>query len=213
MARAYLALYEASGDDRFLRGAQRTFAWMQAHLEDGERGGFFAHTEDPQAVGVFKTRRRPLELNGLAARVALELSRRTGEPSYRRAAERAVTAIADPDLVERHGRKVGAYALALERLTAPYVLISVVGPSDHAGTEALHQAALKLHEPLALVERSQPGESRYPYPGAPAAYLCNAEACSTPVKDANRLAAAVRQFLSIGASSDPSRERPTERNR
>lgn len=199
MGWAMLALYRASGERRWLEAAQRVGAFMQARLEDRERGGFFAHTEDPAAVGVFAVRRKPVEENGLAASLMIELHRyldgdgRTETP-YRASAERALAAVGSTATIENEGRIIGRLLLALEQVLAPSVDVTVVGVADDPRTLALHRAALRYYEPRAVIERSLPGE-RYPDIGKAAVYLCTDTACSTPITDPARLPAAADAFL------------------
>ncbi len=193
MMRAALALHEATGEAPYLDAAKRT-AEALSRLEHDE-GGFYAHTEDPEAAGVFARRRRPTVDNAVAARALLRLKRLTGEAAYRERAVAALVAVSGTDSLRRLGRKVGEYVMALEELEAPYVLVSVVGPDDEA-TRALHAAAFRLGSVQRLVELGRPGQSRYPFPGTPSAYLCNAEACSIPVSDPAELNAAAERFLS-----------------
>jgi len=194
MARGLLALHEVTGDERWLERARRVMAFMRESLA-AEDGGFWAHTEDPAARGVFAERRRPLHDNAVAARVLLHLHRLTGDDALRELATGTLRALADPRTVRRHGRKVGELLMALAELEAPWAIVSVVGPADAAGTEALRSAAVAWSHPMRLVEVGRPGDSRYPYPGEPAAYICSASACSTPITDAAELAAAGERFL------------------
>ncbi|MCA9706691.1 MAG: thioredoxin domain-containing protein [Myxococcales bacterium] len=208
MGLGLLALYRATGDDRWLDAARRTAEFMRAELEDPRQGGFFAHTADPQAVGVFKTRRKPVEENGLAARLMIELHRyldgdgRTATP-YREAAERALAAVGQPSTVEPEGRIIGKLLLALESVLMPTVDVTVVGAPTDERTRALHRAALRYPEPRAVVEGSLPGE-RYPDIGKPAVYLCTDTACSSPITDPARLPRLADEFL---AESLPPRPR------
>ena len=192
MLRGALALHEATGDARWMQSATRTAEAMQALAHD--EGGWYAHSEDPEAVGVFARRRRPTVDNAVAARALIRLARLSGDDAYREHAVSALQAVSGARSLRRLGRKVGEYVMALEELAAPYVLVSVVGPDD-ATTRALHGAAFRLSAPNRLVELGRPGQSRYPFPGEPAAYLCNAEACSVPVSDPDALAAAAVRFL------------------
>ncbi len=195
MARALFALYEATGEARYREAADASLAFMQRELEDAEHGGYFAHTRDPAAVGVFAERRRPLIENGLVARLLIQRHRKTGDAALRTSAERALRAIGETGEIPRRGRKVGELLLALEELDAPYAILSVVGPEDDARTAPLFAAALAFYHPTRLVELGRPGSSRYPYPGEPAVYLCTQEACSLPVSDPQRLADAARTFI------------------
>ncbi|MEX1367742.1 MAG: DUF255 domain-containing protein [Nannocystaceae bacterium] len=194
-----LALYRATGQPRWLEQAQRVADFMRAELEDEPGGGFFAHTADPTAVGVFAQRRKPVEENGLAARFLVELHRyldgdgRTQTP-YATAAQRALAAVGHPSTVHEEGRIIGRLVLGLESVLMPTVDVTVVGTDAQPGTTALHLAALRLYEPRAVVERSLPGE-RYPDIGKPAVYLCTDTACSTPITDPAALPAKAEQFL------------------
>jgi len=195
MARALLALYEATGEEGYLRAAEANVTFVRASLSDAGRGGFYAHTVDPAAIGVFAARRKPLVENGVAARVLLRLARISGDDTLRDDAARALRAVADRAFIREHGRKVGEYLLALEEISSAFAILSVVGPANDPRTENLHQAALRYAHPLRLVELGRPGESRYPYPGAPAIYLCTADACSMPIDDPGMVSRRADDFI------------------
>jgi hypothetical protein len=194
MARALTSLYEATGSRDYLEAALRAISFVRHALRDETGGGFFAHTADPNAVGVFAERRKPLVQNAIAARVLLRLSRITGEASLREEAAAALRSIADRAVIREHGRKVGEYALALEEIAADYAILSVVGPDDPR-TRALHRSALRYFHPLRIVEVGRPDRSRYPYPGEPSVYLCTKDACSLPITDPQRLRARADDFI------------------
>lgn len=191
MLRAELSLLEVTGNVAWKERAERTAGFVLGQLS-AERG-FYAHTEDPAAVGAFAERRVPLRENGVLSRGLLELFRRTADARYETAALSALN-VGSHAAVRREGRRIGDYLMALEERQAPYVLVSVVGPDD-APTHALHVAGVELSIPNRIVEVGRPGASRYPFPGEPSAYLCNAYACSRPVSDAARLGDAAREFL------------------
>ena len=88
---------------------------MLEHLHDGAQGGFFARTADPEAVGVFAERRKPLEENALAARFLVALHRHldgdgTVPTPWLEAARRALPAVGGRAAVEAEGRIVGTYS-------------------------------------------------------------------------------------------------------
>lgn len=207
MGWAFVAMYRASGEPRWLEAAGRVGAFMQARLEDREHGGFYAHSEDPAAVGVFATRRKPVEENGLAASFLIELHRytdgdgRTATP-YREAAERALAAVGGTQTIKGSGRIIGRLLLGLEEVLAPTVDVTVVGTADDPRTLALHRAALRYYEPRAVIERSRPGE-RYPDIGKPAVYLCTETACSSPITDPVRLPGLADAFLDESLPPQP----------
>lgn len=197
MLRAELSLLEVTGEPTWRERAVRTARFLVAELRH-ENGGFAAHTIDPRAVGDLARRRRPLVENAVAARALLRLSRLIDhdlpeEASAWRDVADAALAFDEASLRAR-GRQIGELALALEERRGSYGVISVVGPAGDERTEALHRAALALAGPR-LVELGRPDASRYPYPGAPAAYLCNADACSVPVDDPTKLAESFARFL------------------
>jgi hypothetical protein len=191
---AWIALFQATGEPRWLTRAAALAEAMTAHLA-AEGGGFVAHTEDPRAEGFFAERRVPIDDNATAARALLALSRLTDEARWRALALAALRAAARPSELRRMGRMVGPYLLALEHLAAGHLLLSVVGPPDDPRTGALHRAALALDEPTRLVELGRPGESRYPYPGEPTVFLCSRDACSLPITTPADLPEAARRFL------------------
>ncbi|MCA9690652.1 MAG: thioredoxin domain-containing protein, partial [Myxococcales bacterium] len=201
--RAFLELYRLTGDDAWLIEARALADFMLAALEDRARGGFFAHTADPEAVGVFAERRRPLRQNGDAARFLLELHRlldHTGDPlPYEPAARRAVTAMSAPETVASWGRIVGEYLLAIEDLLASPIDLTVVGDPGDPAAQALWAAALRIYEPRVSVELSPPG-ARYPKQPAPAVYLCDETTCSRPVREPAAIAEAVAAFVGRGAA-------------
>jgi uncharacterized protein YyaL (SSP411 family) len=192
MLAAFVALHQASGDPRWKEEASALARAMNV-LRDGE-GGFFAHTEDPDAVGVFRERRVPITDNAIVARALLVLARTTDNDSMRETAIAALRACARPNELRELGRMIGEYLMALETLEQGHVLLSIVGPDDE-GTRALHRAALDLYEPRRLIELGRPGASRYPFPGEPAIFLCTADACSMPVFAPQELPGALLDFL------------------
>ena len=194
MARGLATLGEVTADARWFALAGRTLAFAERELRDAQHGGFFAHTADPNAVGVFRERQKPIELNAVLAELMLELSQRNNDDSLRERALAALRDVAQPAAIARQGRKVGALLLALERARSGYFLLSVVGEQADPATQALLRASLQLQRPDRLVELGDPEHSRYPYPGEPAVYLCSRDACSLPFMDEGALARGVTAF-------------------
>ncbi|MCB9661207.1 MAG: thioredoxin domain-containing protein [Sandaracinaceae bacterium] len=194
MARGLMTVAETTGQARFMALAERTVAFAERALRDQTGGGFFAHTPDPSAVGVFAERQKPLEQNAVLAELMLQLAQRHDDTARHEGALAALRDVARLPTITGQGRKVGALALALERARDGYFLLSVVGEPDDPRTVALHRAALALQRADRLVELGVPGHSRYPYPGAPAVYLCSHDACSLPVQTPTQLPAAVAGF-------------------
>jgi uncharacterized protein YyaL (SSP411 family) len=159
MARGLATLGEVSGDARWFALAERTPRSSQRRgCVTPERGGFFAHTADPSAVGVFAQRQKPLEQNAVMAELMLELSQRASDDARRDRALATLRDVAVPATIARQGRKVGALVLALERARSGYFLLSVVGEPADPATHALHRAALRFQRPDRLVELGVPRE-------------------------------------------------------
>lgn len=197
MGRALVALFRLTGDPTWLAHARSLADFTLRALQD-PAGGFFAHTLDPAAVGVFAERRKPFDENATTARFLLELHRQLDHDAddlpYAPAAERALRLISAPDMVQGQGRMLGEYLVALAELTATPVDITIVGRPDQPATAELLRAALAFDEARASVAVSPPG-ARYPDQGKPAAFLCTDAACSTPISDPARFAAAAAAFL------------------
>ena len=85
-------------------------------LQDERGGGFFAHSKDPDAVGVFAARRKPFEDNVMMLRVLAKLAKVAPEKAaiYKRAIDRTLRAVATPDRVKDRGRMVGDFLMALD---------------------------------------------------------------------------------------------------
>lgn len=212
MGRAYLALHQATGERRFHDSAIRVARFLldpANGIVDVRRGGFFAQSPDPAAVGDLAVRRKPLAENGLAARLLLSLARMHGDDAFRVAAERTLRGVGSRREIARLGRRVGEYLMALEMLNGPYVRFAVVSANDDEATRSLYRAALAVYEPVRLMERLQPGEGDYPDTGRPAAFLCTATACSLPVTDASQFASMARDFMQseIAAAEPAQRQR------
>ena len=91
MTAAYVVLYEAVGDKKWLESARQTASEMIKLFQDEERGGFYLTAHDAEALIT-----RPKEVydgavpsgNSVAACALLALERATGETSWRKVAEK-----------------------------------------------------------------------------------------------------------------------------
>lgn len=192
MLRAELALYEATGQRQWRDAAVKTASF--ALSLKAPKVGFYAHTIDPAAVGVFAKRRIPLVENGVLARGLLHLGRLTGEASYLAAATHALQ-VGTTKNINDSGRRSGEYLMGLELLNTPYVKVLIVGPMNDSETDTMYRAGFRLATPYRVVEHNTPAQSEYPYSGRAVAYLCNESRCSKPVYEPADLAAAADAFL------------------
>lgn len=113
MAWGLVRLHEATHEREWLDGATRVLEWMKGALGD-DAGGFFATPHDPNAVGVFASRRKPFDENALAIRAMARLARAAGAEAWRPVIAGALRAIATPEQIKGRGRMLGDFLLALE---------------------------------------------------------------------------------------------------
>ncbi|HYI83840.1 MAG TPA: thioredoxin domain-containing protein, partial [Acetobacteraceae bacterium] len=206
MARAALALFEATGEDGFLR---RALGWAEAvehHFaaaapapaENG--GGYFTSADDANDVPV---RGRTAgdnatpSGNGLVAEVQARLFHLTGDDRWRRAAESTIGAFAGS------GNALAAMPtlLAASDLLTEAASVAVAGPPGEAATEALVRAVLTHPDPaLVLLRAPDPAALPPDHPAsgkgtaegaAAAAYVCRRGVCSLPVTDPAALSASL----------------------
>lgn len=173
---ALLDLFRATAEDRWLKAAVDIEKGMHT-LEDPELGGFYG--SPPDGTEDFIARRKPLEDNAVAARFLYLLGTYVKDEKIKAAAIRTIRASAASEIVQREGRVVGNLALTLELLSAGYVEFSIVGNSTDPAAQALYQAGLDVYEPRKVLHYEKPG--RYPTKKRSAMYICNDEACSTPI--------------------------------
>lgn len=186
MGWALLGLHRVTADPRWLTEAHAIAQFMIDGLADRD-GGLFAHTLDPNAVGVFAQRRKPLPENALAAQFFIELhllldGDGTQPSAWLEHARRALLAVGGDAQIEDSGKLVARYAFALELLGGTKFDLTLVAADDDPIGDALWTAALGVWEPRASLERSAPGV-RYPDLGHAAVYMCSDRACSRPLRD------------------------------
>ena len=182
---AFLDLHRATADERWLLEA-RGIARVLRQLQDPELGGFFGATGQPMA-------RKPLEDNAVAARFFYLLGVLEQNNDYRAAGERAVRASAARPIVRREGRITGNLGLTTELLTAGYVEFSIVGDPQDPAAQKLFEAGRDVFEPRKLLHYERPG--RYPVRDRPAMYICNDQAWSVPIFEADQVAGEAQWFV------------------
>ncbi len=201
MARAALALYEATGTQSYLDHACRITDAADTWF--GDRGGsYFSTAADATDVplGPDARPRTPGDNatpsgNGVIAQVLARLYHLTGGPRFRDRTEAVIRAYGG--LGDSFSAAPGLLVAAdmLEEMAA----VVVTGASDDPGTRALLATALATPDMAVCVLRAPLGTelpSAHPAHGKtsphPAAYLCRGGVCSLPIGDAATLAAALR---------------------
>jgi uncharacterized protein len=189
MARAALALFEATGEGSYLSKAV-AFAEQARDLFGADDGGFFITARDAADVPGARPRHArdgasPSGI-GLIAEVLARLHHITGERSWRQDCERLIRAFAGA----RDALAQSPLLLAAADLLERAAVIVVAGDAGDPRAKALIAVALASPDPATCVLRTldgadwpepSPGFCRRPIDGAPAAYLCRGSVCSLPV--------------------------------
>jgi uncharacterized protein YyaL (SSP411 family) len=198
MARAALALHEATGDPARLRQAIRLAEATVAHFADPV-GGFFITADDADDVPLVRSRSAGDNAtpsgNGLIAEVFARLHHLTGEAVWRTRAKGVFTAFSgQPDQFAGMPTLLAAADLLEEGAD---VVIAGAGPL----ADRLVAVALAAPDPAVVVQRvadagqlpaAHPAHGKVAGAKGAAAYVCRRGACSLPVADAAALAAMLR---------------------
>jgi len=200
MARAALALHEATGDPASLAGAIRMANAARDAFSDGN-GGFYSTDVDAADVPLSRPRTATDNAvpsgNGMMAEVLARLFHLTGEVDWRdRAAalQRAFTG--QPDKVTGMSTLLNAADL-LEGATS----VVIAGePTDQVG-RALLRTALAAADPAVVVLRAadmavlplgHPAYGKSAGPQGSVAYVCRRNVCGLPIADHALMAHALR---------------------
>ncbi|HEY4040278.1 MAG TPA: thioredoxin domain-containing protein, partial [Rhodopila sp.] len=196
MARAALALYEATAEHRYLAAAELLANAAQAAFADAH-GGFFTTAADASDVPLTRPRSAADSAapsgNGLMAEVLARLFHLTGNTAWRAAADAALRAFAGQD----------DQLAAMPSLLAAADLLEEAADVVIVGTDptALQQAALRAPDPAVVVlcvADSGVLPAGHPAHGKPSglaggvAYVCRRAVCGLPVTDATALSQMLR---------------------
>ena len=187
MARAALALFEASGEPRDLEAARRLASEALDLFGDGA-GGFYLTAKDAADVPGARPRQThdgatPSGV-GLLAETFVRLWHLTDEPRWRDAAEGLIRAVS--------GAPEGLGGSPLTLMSADMLerggSVVIDGPLDDPAAQALAAAALRAPDPSLTVLRldrslwpNGPPRADLPRTPTPAAMLCQGQTCSLPV--------------------------------
>ncbi|MEO9189266.1 MAG: thioredoxin domain-containing protein [Acetobacteraceae bacterium] len=200
MARAALALFEATGAPARLAQATRLAEATLSHFADSA-GGFFTSADDAADVPLSRPRTGADNAtpsgNGQLAEVFARLHHLTGAPIWRTRAEAVLRAFAG----NRGQLAAMPTLLAAADLLEEAATIVIAGASDHPLTEARLAAALAGPDPAVAVLRAptadalppgHPAHAKTAGQAGAAAFLCRRGTCGLPITDAAALARALR---------------------
>ncbi|HEX4365575.1 MAG TPA: thioredoxin domain-containing protein [Rhodopila sp.] len=192
MARAALALHEATGERAYLAVAERLVRAAEAAFADGH-GGFYATAADAVDVPMARPRTAADNAtpagNGMMAEVLGRLFHLTGDAGWRAAADGVLGAFAgQPDQLAGMPTLLAAADLLEEAAS-----VVVAGQSD-----ALLAVALAAPDPAVVVLRGadglaadHPAFGKIAGPEGAVAYVCRRNVCGLPIADPAALARAL----------------------
>jgi len=182
MARAFLTIYEVTGDRVWLGRAEAGAKFINANFADGKAGFITSKAPTDRSY----TPRPERDENIMLSRFANLLSRYTGNDAYHAMAERAMRYLVAPQIAKF--QPTGGTLLAdLEFSTDP-IHITVVGHKDDPAAQALFHAAGAYPSGYLRLEWWDTREGRLPNPDVQypelktaAAFICTGNTCSSPI--------------------------------
>jgi hypothetical protein len=193
MGRAFLALYEVTGDRQWLQRAQQAgdliAADFRAAKGSSEAGYITAVAHGPV---------RPLpqiDENVAAARFFNLLRHYTGKPSDQELSQEAMRYLTNPKVARSRGPWMSGVLLADAEVTTEPLHVTVIGHKNDPAARSLIQTALEAPTGYRRIEWWDSTEGPLPnpdvqYPELPkaAAFLCTNGTCSSPIQDPAKLA-------------------------
>jgi hypothetical protein len=200
-----LALFESSGDRRWLTAAGELTDTMIEHYWDTGASGFFFTARDHEELLVRSKTANDGAIpsgNSVMLMNLQKLAILLGRQELREKAEAIIRSFGGsvPRTPFQHERLL----CGIEAWHQGFEEIAIVGAADGAGTQALLRVVHSLYLPNKVVARLDPAneESRKGIPllaektqidGRPAAYVCRNFACQRPTTDPDELRAQLRK--------------------
>jgi uncharacterized protein len=183
MARAFLALYGATGERQWLQRAEEAMQFVAFNFRDPQGLGFVtSRTTTDQGYQPHAQR----DENVAVARVANLLFRYTAQPSFREMAQQAMRFLVADPIVER--LPAASALLADFELSQEPLHLTIVGAKDAPAAKALFQAALAYPSSYKRLEWWDRKDGALPNPDVqfpelqtPAAFVCTNTTCSSPI--------------------------------
>lgn len=198
MSCAAFALFEATGDDRYVNRVRAWLDVLDAHYWDAAGGGYFFTADDTEAL---ITRSKTAQDNpnpagnGVMVGVLARLYYLTGDTRYRERAERIVAAFAGDAPRQAFGF---ATLINANELLQRALQIVIRGERGETATDALLRSVAGISLPnkiLLVVPRTAELAADHPAAGKgeidnrATAYVCEGPVCSPPLTDPAALAA------------------------
>jgi uncharacterized protein YyaL (SSP411 family) len=206
MARAALALLEATGNTQRLEQAIRIVNAASAFCDGKQADAFYTTAADADDVPLARPRTADDNAtpagNGLMAEVFARLYHLTGDARWRRSAEGVIHAFSGAE----EALSTMSTLLAAADFLEEGATVVIAGAPDHPLTQALTRTALAAPDPAVVVLRApepttlpsqHPAYGKRAGPSGAAAYLCRRDTCGLPIDDVAALAAALRSRAAV----------------
>ena len=179
MSRAFLKLYEATGERAWVGRAEAGVKFIATHFQ-GKAGFMTAANTTFNAAPEH-------DENISLARLANLLPHYTGNPEYRKIADEAMRFLANPAVARQYA--VAGLLLVDRELTRPPTHLTIVGSKSNEDAAKLFQTALQYPSGYKRVEWWDRAEGAMPNPDVeypqlaqPAAFVCTQKSCSSPIR-------------------------------
>jgi hypothetical protein len=201
MGRAFLSLYGATGERKWLVKAQASAAFIDKNFKLVHTKGLAAGYA-PGGVTTSGPPQTPtVDQNVMVARFFNLLSQYTRNEVYKKMAETAMRFLASPAVGEGAGMYCGGILLADNELSNAPAHVTVVGAKSDERAKLLVQAALKYPTGYKVIEwwdrKEGPlpnSEIEFPVLDKAAAFGCAFARCSAPVYDPERLNSTIQSL-------------------
>ncbi len=190
MARAAFALWEATGDRRYLARAQGWVHVLNEHFWDSQNGGYFYTADDSDPL-IVRTRvvfdQATPCANGVMVALLARLHFALSDNTYRDRCNALIQAFSGE--VNRAWISMGSYLNGLEVALTAFQVV-VVGPLDNPKTHELVNAVLgrslpnrtlMVVDPRTPLPQGHPAFGKTMQNGQPTAYVCQRQTCSAPI--------------------------------
>ena len=200
MTRAYLALYGATSDRKWLHEAETTMQYItKTYSAPGGAGFVTAVTPTDHAYQPHPQR----DENVAVVRASNILFHYTGDSKYHQISDAAMRYLSAGPIATR--LPVASVLLADYEVTRPPLHLTVVGHKDDPAAKALFLAALQYPASYKRLEWWDTREGKLPNPDVQypssvqrsAFYICTERTCSAPVFNAEDVAVKIHKVLGL----------------
>ncbi|MBX9570588.1 MAG: DUF255 domain-containing protein [Candidatus Obscuribacterales bacterium] len=203
MGRAFLNLYQATGDRQWLTRASDAGQFIAQHFKIApNQAGYPTAATDSSADNEAAQAKPLLDENIVLARVSNMLFQYTGKKEYKDMADNCMRYLSTPEIARLRRILVAGTLLSDKEISSSPAHITIVGAKSDAAALTLFQAANRYPVSYKRVEWYDPKEGPMPnpdteYPEMPkaAAFACANQRCSLPVYTPEGIASSVENMM------------------